>query len=76
MTKNELEFSYLGVQVFIRKNFGFQYVFMFFNQEYSGHYDTLENSKQAAKSEIDRVTFRKDYREGKYPNNDNQDSII
>lgn len=61
MTKNEIEFNYRGVQVKIRRTFGYQYFFMFFNQEYTKMYNTLENAKIAAKKEIDRLTLgRKD----------------
>jgi hypothetical protein len=59
MTKNEVEFNYRGVQVEIRKNFGYQYYFISFNQIYSRHYDILENAKIAAKQEIDRLTLGK-----------------
>ena len=65
MTKNELEFNYRGVQVEIRKNFGYQYHFIFFNQEYSFHFNKIENAKIAAKLEIDRLIF------GKKPEQDN-----
>lgn len=53
--KLESEFMYRGVQVKIRKSFGYQYRFIYSDQGYSCFYDNLENSKEGAKKHIDKL---------------------
>ncbi len=58
--KMATEFMYKGVQIKIYRSFGYDYHFTFYNRLYEGFYDSMENSKNAAKSEIDRLTMGRD----------------
>ena len=53
------ELMYKGVLVYIKPGFGWEYSFIYFGHPYAGYYNNLENCKQGAKNEIDRITSGK-----------------
>ena len=59
-----MEMHYKGIQIKLKQNFGWQFLFMYFNQEYSGNYMTLDQCKTAAKRWIDDLTIGRDILDG------------
>ncbi len=65
MINQNIEFLYNNIEIHITKQFGWAYNFKYAGNEYysNGNYINLENCKIDAKSHVDRICNRSNYRD-------------